>query len=253
MTDAGPPRPSDLRRLSDEEVRVVLERAGRDAALPVAVTETTSVRDLMAAAAEVGLDPQEVRRAALVEGPDAPSPAVRLTLGAPDRREVRAHLPGASLPEDRQALVRAAQAGVGRRGSLVESTADRFVWREDHTLGRTAVTAETGSDGIDVTVRSDRAGHYAGAWFGGLVVWAAVLGAVPAAAALPPLVLAASFLALPFLAARPFWVRADAKVIARLEDTLLRVLRAAETAPAPLPGTDTEDGPGTLPPGPDGH
>ena len=90
----------------------------------------------MVAATEVGLDPAAVRRAAAI----IPSPKGGLSsvvLGAPDRRQIQAFLEDAPLPEGRTELVRASERLLGRRGEVLEDDSERFVWRENHGIGRT--------------------------------------------------------------------------------------------------------------------
>jgi hypothetical protein len=76
-------------------------------------------------------------------------------------------------------------------------------------------------------VSADRAGHYMGLWFGGLVGWA-VLSALTPLGALPLLVQALALVFTPFLVARPFWAVSDRKVRVRLERAVLDLARTAE-------------------------
>jgi hypothetical protein len=120
----------------------------------------------MEVAREVGLDPLAVCRSASIEMV-AGTGALAATLGAPDRREVRATMPG-GLPDDRRGLARAEESVLGRSGTIVEDAAERFVWRESHGVGRTTVTV-SGEGSRDVSIVADRAGHYLVHWFLGLL------------------------------------------------------------------------------------
>jgi hypothetical protein len=180
----------------------------------------------MVAATEVGLDPAAVRRAAAI----IPSPKGGLSsvvLGAPDRRQIQAFLEDAPLPEGRTELVRASERLLGRRGEVLEDDSERFVWRENHGVGRTTVELTGAGHGTEVRVEADRAGHYLAGWFAGLAGWGA-LSALTPLGALGPVGGALSLLAVPFLLARPFWKRADKRLQRRLEDLTLELAKVVE-------------------------
>jgi hypothetical protein len=232
--DSGATPPSPARRFTEGEVSDILRRAadaeGR-AALPMPAD--TTLDDLLAAARGAGLDPDVVRRSSAIEPSRGRGPAA-LILGAPDRREIRAVLPGARLPEDRQALVEAVERSLGRRGEVVESGPEDFGWREDHTAGRTRVGITPGKDGTEVRVSADRAGHYLGAWFLGLLGWALLSGLTPVGslALLPKII---SFVVAPILLARPWWSRRDRRLRRRLEQLALDLAGILEEGGRALP------------------
>jgi len=228
------PRPSGpVRRFSDDEVAAILARAAaRETDAGVSAPNDPTLSDLMAAAADAGLDPAEVRRAASLVVP-APGGVARIVLGAPDRRDVLAVLDGLPFPSETQALAREAERATGHRGEVVESSAGRFVWEERHTGGGTEVTLTQTGSALELRVRSDHAGHYAALWFGGFVGWA-LLSALTPLGALPLLAKALGFVVAPFLVARPFWVGSDRRAAARLERLAIDLARVAEergTAP----------------------
>jgi hypothetical protein len=216
-----------LRRpLDSVEVREILERAGRAeeaAALPD--PDNAELGHLMEAASEVGLDPLAVRRAAAVTPVAARSAAATVT-GAPDRRTVRAAVGGA-VPLDVHPLVAATERVLGRRGEVVQSGEDRFEWRESHGIGRTRLLLERSDSGAELTVSSDRTGHYLVHWAGGLLGWAGLSALAPFS--LGPLAAALAFVILPVALARPFWVHSDRVHRRRLEDLAMEVLRVIET------------------------
>ena len=227
-SDLPAPRPSaPVRRYGDDEVAAILARASdREAGAGLPAPHDPTLADLMAAAAEAGLDPAEVRRAASLVVP-ASGGAARLALGAPDRREILAVLDGTPFPAGTHALAREAERAAGSRGEVVEDSPGHFVWRERHTGGGTEVSLTQTGDALEVRVRADRAGRYAALWFGGLVGWA-LLSALTPLGALPILGKALGFVIAPFVAARPFWVAADRKEAARLERLVLDLARVAE-------------------------
>ncbi len=226
--DLPAPRPSaPVRRFSDAEVATILARASaREAGAGMSAPSDPTVEDLMAAAAEAGLDPAEVRRAASLVMP-AGAGLARIALGAADHRDAVIVLDDAPFPTDTDRLVREAERATGSRGEVVEASAGRFVWRERHTGGGTEITLTKSGGGLELRARADRAGHYGALWFGGLVTWA-LLSALTPLGALPLLGKALGFLVAPVLLARPFWVAADRRSAARLERLALDLARVAE-------------------------
>ena len=231
--DAQPPLPARRRpqvperRFRDDEVAAILSRAAsQETRTDLPAPHDPTLRDLMAAAADAGLDPAEVRRAAALV-PSAGAGFAGVALGAPDRREAAAVLEDVRLPADTRALAREAERAAGRRGEVVTSEAGRFVWEERHLGGRTTVSLAEEGGALEVRASADRAGHYMGLWFGGLMGWA-LLSALTPLGALPLLGQALAFVVTPLLVARPFWVASDRKVRARLERTVLDLARAAE-------------------------
>ncbi len=242
------PRPSRLpeRRFRDDEVAAILSRAAaRETRTDLPAPHDPTLADLMAAAADAGLDPAEVRRAAAL----VPYPGggfAGAALGAPDRREAAAVLEGVRLPSDTRPLVRAAERAAGRRGEVVASEPGRFMWEERHLGGGTTVSLVEEGGALEVRVSADRAGHYAGLWLGGLMGWA-VLSALTPLGTLPLAAQVIAFVATPFLVARPFWTLSDRKARARLERAVLDLVRTAEEG-----GGSTGDGGAersSLPPG----
>ncbi|HSW31737.1 MAG TPA: hypothetical protein VLH75_19800 [Longimicrobiales bacterium] len=228
------PRPSALaeRRFRDDEVAAILARAAsQETCTDLPAPHDPTLADLMAAAADAGLDPAEVRRAAAL----VPSPAggfAGAALGAPDRREAAVVLEGVSLPSDTRSLAREAARVAGRRGRVITAEPGHFLWEERHLGGGTTVSLVEEAGALEVRVSADRAGHYAGLWLGGLVGWA-LLSALTPLGALPLAGQVLAFLATPILLARPFWTLSDRKVRARLERAVLDLARAAEEGGRP--------------------
>ncbi|MDP2955759.1 MAG: hypothetical protein Q8N53_05010 [Longimicrobiales bacterium] len=238
MTEAERPLPAPRgplapeRRFLDHEVAAILARAAsREASPDLPAPHDPTLADLMAAAAEAGLDPAEVRRAAALV-PPAPAGFAGVALGAPDRREVVAVLEGARLPAETHALVRTAERLAGHRGELVDSAPGLLVWEERHLGGRTTVSLAEAGGALELRVSADRAGAYAGLWFAGLMAWAA-LSALTPLGALPLLGKVLGFVLAPLLIARPFWVLGDRRLRARLEHAVMDLARASEQAAPP--------------------
>ncbi len=218
--DAGAVTPD--RALTEAEVTRVLRLASEADEGGALTPSGHTVPELMEAAREAGIDPALVARAAAVT--EAPGGgAATLALGAPDTRTLRAFVPGGRLPTEPRELCAAVERALGRGGQLQDARAGRLVWREDHTLGRTTLDLVETDDGLEVTLDADRAGHYLGAWFLGVLGWGALAALTPLGA-LGPVATLAGFLVLPFVVARPFWIRFDRNRRRRLEAAMMAVL-----------------------------
>ena len=225
--DQPPPAPpSQERRFAAGEIDAILRRAVQSEQSPyVPAKHDLSMTELMEVAREVGLDPLAVRRSASIEktGKDG---ALAVTIGAPDRREVRATMHG-GLPDDRRGLARAAERVLGRTGDIVEDGPERFVWRESHGVGRTTVTV-SGEGAADVCIVADRTGHYLVHWFLGLLGWAGLSAIAPFSVG--PLAATLLLLVTPVLLARPFWTRSDRATRETLDELAMELQRVADEA-----------------------
>lgn len=232
----GPP----ARRFRDDEVSLILARAAsRESQGDLPAPHDPTLEDLMAAAAEAGLDPSEVRRAAAVV-PRVGESGVDRILGGPHRREVTAVLPGGGIPPDPTAMARCAETALGVPGVVVESTPGRFTWRADGALGRSTLTLQERDGALELALSTERGGHYLGLWFLGLLAWAA-LSALTPLGALPALGKLVSFLVTPVVAAYPFRAAADRRLRAQQERAALDILRLTEergSAALPPPSAD---------------
>jgi len=218
------PRP---RRFSDAEVEAILRRAAlAEADILVPQRRDTTLDDLVAAAAEAGLDPAAVRRAAAVVPPAPDGPIARL-LGAADRRVVTAYLPGVSPPDRPRELAGAAERGLGRSGEIRTATEGRFEWRSRSSGGLATVEVAERDGGTEIAARAERGAHYLGLWLVGLGGWAA-LSALTPVGTLGPMGVAASLLLVPVLIARPFWRRSDRRLRRELERTVFELARVVE-------------------------
>jgi hypothetical protein len=251
---APPPGAGAPRRFREDEVASILRLAAdAESAPPVPTAYDPTLADLMEAARQAGLDPAEVRRAAAVRA-HASRGTARVVLGAPDRREVRATLDGASPPADPATTTAAIERILDRTGEVIESDAHGFAWQEHHTGGHTTVSVRrAGAAGrggaLEVRTTAHRAGHYLATWFVALLAWAAASALTPLGA-LPVVAKALGFVAAPFVLARPFWTRADRRLRLRLEQTVLAVLREAE---ATTEAEASDKGESTGPGEPDGR
>lgn len=226
------PDPLPERRFRDEEVRAILARAswreGSGSGLPAPHDPTLA--DLLAAAAEVGLDPGEVRRAAALVHLDAGGLGASI-LGAPSRRRTLLMLDGTSMPTDRHALARAVEQAAGRPGVVEKDPKGRFVWRSRGAIGGMKVIVAAAGTGVEVRVAADRAGATAWFWLAGLAAWSGLSVFTPLAA-LPLAAKLLGFVAAPVVAALPFRAVGDRHLRPRVEQTTLDVARAVEALAA---------------------
>lgn len=224
--DAPLPAPR-ARRFSDAEVDAILRRAAHaETDVPLPQRRDTTLDDLVAAAAEAGLDPAAVRRAAAVV-PSAPDGPIARLLGGADRRVVTAYLPGVSPPDHPRELAGAAERALGRSGDIRTATEGRFEWRSRSSGGLATVEVAERDGGTEIAARAERGAHYLGLWLVGLGGWAA-LSALTPLGALGPMGVAASLLVVPVLIARPFWRRADRRLRRQLERTVVELARVVE-------------------------
>jgi hypothetical protein len=204
----------------------LLRRASlQDRGADLVPSDGPTLDDLMAAAAEVGLDPHALRRAASIV-PAAEGGVATAVFGAPDRRRMTAFLDGSRLPEEHGELARASERLLGRPGT-VQGDGPHFAWTERHGLGRTTVKVAESAEGTEVRVDADRAGHYLASWFAGVAGWGLLSGLTPLGA-LGPVAGVLSFLVLPILLVRPFWKRSDRKLRRNLEELTLELARIVD-------------------------
>lgn len=227
------------RRLTEGQVSRILRLASEsDEETGVPAAEGVTLLQLAEAAREAGMDPRTVERAAAVV--EDPTSTLAVTaFGAPDTRTLRAFVPDRGIPGDRDELIQAVERSLQRRGQLRESGPSRLLWREDHTLGRSAMSMAEGSDGTEVVLEADRAGHYLGSWFAGVVGWSLLAAFTP----LGQLGVAATvlgFLVAPFLLARPFWIRADRRRRRKLERAMMALLARVDRPASGFPAESSE-------------
>lgn len=233
------PDPRPERRFGDDEVRAILARAswreGSGSGLPAAHDPTLA--DLLAAAAEVGLDPGEVRRAAALIHLDVGGVGASV-LGAPPRRRTLLVLDGTAMPADRHAIARAVEVAAGRPGVVQKDPKGRFVWRSRGAAGGVEVIVAPAGTGVEVRVAADRAGATAWIWLGGLAAWSALSAFTPLAA-LPMVAKLLGFVASPVVAALPFRAVGNRRLRPWVERTTLDVARAVEALAPPVQDSPT--------------
>ena len=220
------------RRFRDDEVLAILARASwREEGGTLPTPHDPTLDDLLAAAAEVGLDPGEVRRAAALVHLDPGGGGVSI-LGAAPRQRTRLMLDGTAMPTDRHAIARAVELAAGRPGVVEKDPKGRFVWRSRGAAGGMEVIVAPAGTGVEVRVAADRAGATAWIWLAGLAAWSALSAFTPLAT-LPMAAKLLGFVAAPVAAALPFRAVGDRRLVPWVERTTLDVARAVEALAPP--------------------
>ena len=134
-----------LRRATDGEIRTQSSQGG------------LTLDELVAAAREAGIDPAAVRRAALLSSPPQ-GPLEKLLVGARVHPVLRARIPGHLRPGSAGALCAALDQALERAGEM-EEVGGQLIWREEHGLGRSEVSAEPDGGFVEVTAGAERKGH----------------------------------------------------------------------------------------------
>ncbi len=158
MTDEG-------RTYSDEEFALILRKAAEMASpadLPAPAGDGLTLAEMEAAAAQAGLDPTLVRRAAkLVDHQVAPSPLERM-IGGPLRHQLEDHLP-VTLDDTRSARLLSAvriSHGVAGHRDAGHSSAMGMTWHDGGDLESLGVTVRKEGQGTQVSVGLDRRGTF---------------------------------------------------------------------------------------------
>lgn len=202
------------RRFSDEEVGRLLERAAEMQLREGATGESArglTLRELEEIAAEAGIDPQLLRRAAseLDAGVGRPVTFVDRVLGAAPTILFERRVPGKLSPEGLEAIVAEIQGALGVLGqpSLVGNS---LTWRSETPNNTRSLQIVIGSRAGETHIRiEEHLNQLAGGLFGGLMggvgcgvgfgvgfgVGLGALGSALFATVFPPTVIAASYIA----------------------------------------------------------
>ncbi len=156
----------DQRVYSDEEFAVILRKAAEMPG-PAEATATSqeglTLNEMKAAAAQAGLDPALVERAAQMLVANTPASPFERLIGGPLRHEKLARLP---IPLDESTAARLLSAvrinaGVAGSRDRGHSSAMGMTWHDGGELESLRVTAQPDGDGTTVSVGLDRRGTLA--------------------------------------------------------------------------------------------
>ncbi len=231
----------DQRVYSDEEFALILRKAAELASRaesPAASSTGLTLTEMKSAAAQAGLDPALVERAArLLAANVSASPLQRLT-GGPLRHDREARFP-IRIDEHSAALLLSAvriTAGVAGSQDVGHSSAMGMTWHDGGEMEALSITARPEGDGTAVSVALDRRGTLAAvATSSGIAMFFAVLFSAsalyPEAPALGIGGLIAGVGGI-LAAARGYWASSTRKVQERISvvmDTIGQTLSQPET------------------------
>ena len=231
----------DQRIYSDEEFALILRKAAELASRaesPAASSGGLTLTEMKSAAAQAGLDPVLVERAArLLAANVNASPLQRLT-GGPLRHDREARFP-ARIDEHGAALLLSAvriNAGVAGSQDVGHSSAMGMTWHDGGEMEALSITARPDGDGTTVSVGLDRRGTLAVvAATSGLAMFFAVLFSASALYPEAPALGIAGLIAGiggVLAAARGYWASSTRKVQERISvvmDSIGQTLSQPET------------------------
>ena len=149
---------SEPRLYTDEEVAMILREAAQSADSPAEIHASSSglsLDQIKAAAAEVGLDPSLVERAALRVTPRDPESFLQRAAGGPLHHRATIHLATAMSEKTSARLLAAIRAAAEVPGEG-RADASGFFWHAWYRANRLSVTATEDSQGTRVQVLLDR-------------------------------------------------------------------------------------------------
>ena len=172
---------SDERLYSDEEFAVILRKAAElasQAELPARSSAGLTLTEMKTAAAEAGLDPTLVERAArLLTVSDTASPFERL-IGGPLRHDHRIHVPTRLDEHTAARLLSAVRIIAGQTGreNAGHSSALGMTWHDGGEVETLSVSARAEENGTSAFVSLDRRGTLGlVATFSGVAIFLALL------------------------------------------------------------------------------
>jgi hypothetical protein len=232
----------DQRVYSDEEFALVLRKAAElasQAESPAAASSAgLTLTEMKSAAAQAGLDPALVERAAQMLAATASTSRLERLTGGPLRHKHDAHVP-VKLDENSAALLLSAvriTANLAGRRDVGHSSAMGMTWHDGGDLESLSITARPEEDGTAVSVALDRRGTLgllAGA--SGVAMFLTVLfGAFALYPEAPALGVGGMIAGIggTLAIARGYWTSSTRKVRERISvvtDTIAQTLRQAET------------------------
>jgi len=157
---------NDPRVYSDEEFALILRKAtemASSADSPVASSDGLTLAEMKSAAAQVGLDPALVERAARMLTTRASATPIERLIGGPLRHEHEARVP-VTLDAKRAALLLSAvriSAGIAGGTDVGHSGSMGMTWHDGGELEALKVTARPEDDGTAASVVVDRRGTFA--------------------------------------------------------------------------------------------
>lgn len=245
-------KPPEERRYSDEEFALILRKASEIQASPgraqgQAGKGGLTLQEIQSIAAEAGMDPQAVARAAallgIMEGEEK-SGLARALFGSPGRIHLQIEVPGHLPREEMGRILEIIRREAEQQGE-VSQVLEGLEWKTVGELSAINVNLTPRGNGTSVQIVGDRSAAGALSFVfpvGGAAVLMGALGAVfepTSAAGIVSLV--GGMLGSGFLLGRTIWVtgtRSFRKKLARLMDTLSREVEGASVPTLPPGGSE---------------
>ena len=231
----------DRRVYSDAEFALILRKAAELASrpeTPAASPAGLTLAEMKSAAAQAGLDPALVERAARMLAATATESSLERLTGGPLRHSREARFP-LKLDEDGAALLLSAvriNAGLAGSRDVGHSSPMGMSWHDGGELESLSVTARPGEDGTAVSVALDRRGTLGVVAMGsGMATFFTVLFAVYGLYSEAPALGIGGFIAGMggiLAVARGYWAASTRKVRERIDgvmDTVEQTLSQPET------------------------
>lgn len=243
---------AEKRRYTDEEFALILRsaldaerRAAGEGPRPGGMT----LEDMQAVAHEVGVDPEQVARAArLLTLAEEHRP--RGLLGGPTKLSAQWSLRRPLAPGEVDDVVSAVRSALEQQGEVI-SELTAVTWRSVGEIPQLFVTLRPRDTGTEVQVRMDRSVAFTLTWFLTIVAFLVVAGASGDAMApggvLGGILYLLSFLAVGTAAARTLWAINSRKAEKRFKELVDAVGAAAADAER-LPPAEGPATPGEPPP-----
>ena len=233
--------PDDHRVYSDEEFALILRKATELASRsegPASSAAGLTLAEMKAAAAQVGLDPVLVERAARMLAVTATASPLDRLVGGPTQHNLEARFP-IRLDENSAALLLSAfriSAGLAGSQDTGHSSSMGMTWHDGGDLESLRVTARPEEDGTTVSVVLDRRGTLTMVgMFSGMAMFLAVLFAVFALYPEAPALGFGGFIAGlsgVLAVARGYWASSTRKIRERISvvmDAIDKTLTQSET------------------------
>lgn len=226
---------------SEAEFALILRRAA-ELASPTETPDHSSggltLAEMKAAAAEVGIDPALVERAARLLPASSAAPLTDRLIGGPTRVGGEIHLPGKLDEPGAARLLAAVQMRAGQPGSGA-ATPIGMAWHAGDQMETLSVTAEPDGGGTSIAIQVDRRGTLAFvqvSTFIGFIV-AAIAGSIVGGEVGPALGVAAgaSTMGGVLAVARAYWASSSKRVRQRIGDLMDAVGQVAAQPGSPPP------------------
>jgi hypothetical protein len=223
------------RKFTEEEFGLILRKASELQARPASLGggdgDGLSLEEIKAVAAEVGIDPGMIERAASLVPRREETSRMAALAGGPTRFRLEHTIPRELTEEDQVQILDAARRVVGQHGKVLPGTPG-LEWSNHGDVSQIYVTAVPGPEGTDLRVTANRDGAAVITLV--FTTLGGVLAGVATGASLEPtgLALGAGILAggglLGLGTARAIWAATTRSMRRRLDELMAALVKATE-------------------------